>query len=88
MTFLTPSAKQQFFSDAGVPLVGGKVYTYEAGTSTPLATYQDSTGVTANTNPIILDSRGEANIWLSPSIATYIGNHIRTMSDACSSANA
>lgn len=69
MTFLTPSAKQQFFSDAGVPLAGGKVYTYEAGTSTPLATYQDSTGVTSNTNPIILDSRGEANIWLSPSLA-------------------
>lgn len=69
MTFLTPSAKQQFFSDAGVPLVGGKVYTYEAGTTTPLATYQDSTGLVSNTNPIILDSRGEANIWLSPSLA-------------------
>lgn len=69
MTFLTPSAKQQFFSDAGVPLVGGKVYTYAAGTSTPLATFQDSTGLVSNTNPIILDSRGEANIWLSPSLA-------------------
>ena len=69
MTFLTPSAKQQFFSDAGVPLVGGKVYTYAAGTTTPLATYQDSTGLVSNTNPIILDSRGEANIWLSPSLA-------------------
>lgn len=69
MTFLTPSAKQQFFSNAGLPLVGGKVYTYAAGTSTPLATYQDSAGVTLNTNPIILDSRGEANIWLSPSLA-------------------
>ena len=69
MTFLTPSAKQQFFSDAGVPLVGGKVFTYAAGTSTPLATFQDSTGLVSNTNPIILDSRGEANIWLSPSAA-------------------
>jgi hypothetical protein len=69
MTFLTPSAKQQFFSDAGVPLVGGKVYTYAAGTTTPLATFQDSTGLVSNTNPIILDSRGEANIWLSPSLA-------------------
>lgn len=69
MTFLTPSAKQQFFSDAGVPLVGGKVYTYAAGTTTPLATFQDSTGAVSNTNPIILDSRGEANIWLSPSLA-------------------
>ena len=68
-TFLTPSPKQQFFTDAGVPLVGGKVYTYAAGTSTPLATYQDSTGVTLNTNPVILDSRGEANIWLAPSLS-------------------
>lgn len=68
-TFLTPSPKQQFFSDAGVPLVGGKVYTYAAGTSTPLATYQDSTGLVLNTNPIILDSRGEANIWLAPSLS-------------------
>ena len=65
-TFLTPSPKQQFFTAAGVPLVGGKVYTYAAGTSTPLATYQDSTGTVSNTNPIILDSRGECNLWLLP----------------------
>lgn len=55
----------QFFSTAGVPLVGGKLYTYAAGTTTPLATYTSQSGVTANTNPIILDSRGEANVWLS-----------------------
>ena len=68
-TFLTPSPKQQFFTAAGVPLVGGKVYTYAAGTSTPLATYQDSTGTVSNTNPIILDSRGECNLWLLPANA-------------------
>jgi len=68
-TFLTPSPKQQFFTAAGVPLVGGKVYTYAAGTSTPLATYQDSTGNVSNTNPIILDSRGECNLWLLPANA-------------------
>ena len=55
----------QFFSTAGVPLVGGKLYTYAAGTTTPLATYTSQSGITANTNPIILDSRGEANVWLS-----------------------
>jgi hypothetical protein len=55
----------QFFSTAGVPLVGGKLYTYAAGTTTPLATYTSQSGVSANTNPIILDSRGEANVWLS-----------------------
>lgn len=68
-TALSPSPKQQFFTAGGVPLVGGKLYTYAAGTSTPLATYVDSAGVTANTNPVIMDSRGEANIWLLPGLA-------------------
>lgn len=65
MAVLSPLPKMQFFSTAGVPLVGGKLYTYAAGTTTPLATYTSQSGVTANTNPIILDSRGEANVWLS-----------------------
>ncbi len=64
-TTLTPSPKQQFFDANGNPLVGGKLYSYAAGTSTPLATYTDSTGGSANTNPVILDSRGEANVWLA-----------------------
>jgi hypothetical protein len=48
-------------------LVGGKIYTYAAGTTTPLATYTDAGAGTANTNPIILNSLGQANIWLAPS---------------------
>lgn len=64
MALLSPNPKQQFFDANGEPLVGGKIYTYEAGTSTPVATYVDSAGVTQNTNPIILDSRGMCNIWL------------------------
>jgi hypothetical protein len=64
MALLTPSPKMQFFDANGNPLVGGKLYTYSAGTTSPLATYTDSTGTSANTNPIILDSRGEANVWL------------------------
>ena len=64
MAVLTPTAKMQFFTADGEPLVGGKLYTYSAGTTTPQVTYTDNTAVTANTNPIILDSRGEANIWL------------------------
>lgn len=65
MTTLSPVAKMQFLDATGAPLAGGLVYTYAAGTTTPLATYTDSSGVTANSNPIVLDSRGEANIWLS-----------------------
>lgn len=64
MAVLTPSPKMQFESAAGVPLSGGKVYTYTAGTTTPQATFTDSTGATPNSNPVILNSRGEASIWL------------------------
>ena len=63
-TSLSPTPKLQFFDANGDPLVGGKLYTYAAGTTTPLTSYTDSTGVSANTNPIVLDSRGEANVWL------------------------
>ena len=62
----------QFFTAAGIPLVGGKLYTYASGTTVPLATYTDDTGVFANTNPVILDSRGEANVWLGPSRYTFV----------------
>lgn len=64
ITSLSPTPKLQFFDANGAPLAGGLLYTYEAGSTTPLATYTDSTGVSANTNPIVLDSRGEANVWL------------------------
>ena len=63
-TSLSPTPKLQFFDANGNPLVGGLLYTYEAGSTTPLTSYTDSTGVSANTNPIVLDSRGEANVWL------------------------
>lgn len=69
MAELSPAPKAQFFDANGDPLVGGKVYTYAAGTTTPLATYTDASGVFANGNPIILDARGEANIWYSSGFA-------------------
>lgn len=43
---------------------GSKVFTYEAGTSTKLSTYTDSTGNSANSNPKVLNSRGEMMMWL------------------------
>jgi hypothetical protein len=64
-TSIATPPKLQFFNSNGVPLSGGKLYTYAAGTTTPLATYTSSSGGTANTNPIILDSRGEANVWFN-----------------------
>lgn len=70
-TSLSPTPKLQFFDLNGAPLSGGLLYTYAAGTTTPLATYTDSTGLIANTNPIVLDSRGEANVWLSGAIYKF-----------------
>jgi hypothetical protein len=64
MAALTPVPKIQFFAANGEPLVGGKLYSYAAGTTTPLVTYTDQAATSANTNPVILDSRGEANVWL------------------------
>lgn len=64
MANIAPQPKLQFFDANGHPLVGGKLYSYQAGTTTPLSTYTDSSGSTLNTNPIVLDSRGEASVWL------------------------
>ena len=64
---LSPVARQQFFSASGVPLANGCIFTYAAGTSTPQATYSESTGTYPNTNPIILDAGGFASIWLANS---------------------
>lgn len=61
---LSPLPKFQFFADDGSPLSGGKLFSYSAGTTTPKATYTDESGTIPNTNPVILDSRGEASVWL------------------------
>jgi hypothetical protein len=55
-----------FLDVDGRPLNAGKLYTYQAGSTTPFATYTDVNGLIANTNPIILgtDGRPPAEIWL------------------------
>jgi hypothetical protein len=58
----------QFFDNNGVPLTGGLIYTYAAGTSTPQATYTTYSGLIAHSNPIVLDSSGRVpggEIWLT-----------------------
>jgi microcystin-dependent protein len=56
-----------FLGTTGLPLSGGKIYTYQAGSSTPLATYTDVNGTIANSNPIILgtDGRTSSEVWLT-----------------------
>lgn len=55
----------QFLDANAKPLAGGKVCTFNAGTTTPAATYVDINGVILNTNPIVLDSGGFATIYLA-----------------------
>lgn len=77
-----------FFDENGDPLTGGLVYTYVAGTSTPKATYTDSTATTQNTNPVVLDSAGRASIWILGSykfvVKDSLGNTIRTTDNVTS----
>lgn len=63
MSSLLPNGKQHFDDNNGNPLVGGKVYFYIPNTSTLKDTYQDKDLTILNTNPVILDARGEATIW-------------------------
>lgn len=63
MASLLPNTKLMFLGNDGKPLVGGKIYTFDSGTNTPRATYADAAGSILNTNPIILDSRGEALVF-------------------------
>lgn len=65
---LSPLLKQRFFDANGLPLAGGLLYSYAAGTTTPQVTYSNSTGTT-NTNPVVLDSSGYADVWLDPTLA-------------------
>lgn len=72
---LIPPPKLAFEDSYGKPLVGGKLYAYDAGTSTPKNTYQDLAQTSANTNPIVMDSRGEC-------IAYGTGNYRLVLKDA------
>ena len=69
----------QFLTTSGSPLAGGLIYTYQAGSSTPLSTYTDNGGTIANSNPIVLgsDGRPTSEIWL-----TYGYNYKFVLKDA------
>jgi hypothetical protein len=60
---------EQVFSNAGDPGAGYKIRTRQGGTTTPLATYTDSTGGTANANPIVADSAGRYACWVTLGVA-------------------
>lgn len=62
----------QFFDANAVPLAGGKIYTYEAGSSTPATTYTTYAGITNHPNPIVLDAAGRVSggqVWVNADIS-------------------
>ena len=77
--FLSPvgGAAAQFFDNNGVPLTGGKLFTYAGGTTTPQVSYTSIAGDVAHTNPIILDSAGRVpggEIWLTDQSYKFVLN--------------
>lgn len=67
-SFLSPTFRQRFFDSNGLPLNGGKLYAYAAGTTTPQDTYVNASG-TLNTNPVTLDANGYADVWIDPTLS-------------------
>ena len=65
---LFAGAGAQFLDNNGDILSGGLIYTYTAGTTTPLTTYTTNLGTVAQPNPIVLDSAGRipgGELWLT-----------------------
>jgi hypothetical protein len=60
---ILPNGKNQFIDINGDPLVGGTVTFYEPNTLVLKSTWQDDAQTILNTNPIVLDSRGQAIIY-------------------------
>src|SRR5215813_10058882 len=65
----------QLFDANGNPLSGGKLYSYHAGTTTPLATYNSASGTGVNTQPVIADAGGFMDVWLTAATAYKISIH-------------
>lgn len=63
MSYSAPVLRHRFFDENGDPLAGGKLWTYQAGTTTPRVTWKDSLNAQENENPIILDSEGYCDIY-------------------------
>lgn len=62
---LAPPPYQTVLNNTGAPVSNACVWTYSAGTTTPIATYSTATG-TVNTNPIRTDTAGRFTAYLTP----------------------
>lgn len=85
MAFILANGRQQYFDNSGNPLVGGRVFTMQPGpgVTTPKNTWTDAAETALNTNPIVLDARGEAQVFWSGSynvrVETAAGGLIYTV---------
>lgn len=74
--YLCPiAAVLQYFTDQGIVLAGGSIYTFVAASDIPIVTFTDITGIVQNSNPIILDGAGRlpgVSIWQTEGIAIKI----------------
>ena len=64
---ISPILNAQVVTDAGAPASGWKIYSYVAGSTTPLPVYTDATGTVAQSNPVILNVSGfptQGQLWL------------------------
>ena len=76
--FLSPvgGVAAQFFTNTGAVLTGGKLFTYAAGTTTPLTSYTTSAGTVARTNPVVMDAAGRVpdggEIWITAAAYKFV----------------
>jgi hypothetical protein len=68
MVALLPVPVLQFSDADGKPYAGGSIATFVPGTTTPVTTWSESTGTTANSNPVILDAAGRCTIYASGAV--------------------
>jgi len=78
VVYLSPvgGVAAQFFDNNGIPLSGGKLYTYQAGTTTPQTTYTTIAGNVARTNPVVMDAAGRVptggEIWITSAAYKFV----------------
>jgi len=78
VVYLSPvgGVAAQFFTNTGAVLTGGKLYTYAAGTTTPLPSYTTGAGNVARTNPVVLDAAGRVpgggEIWITSAAYKFV----------------
>lgn len=73
--YFAPPGKFQAFKLSGAvmsPAAGYYLHTYEAGTTTPLATYTTRAAGTPNANPVVLDSSGQADVWMTTAAYKFV----------------